>query len=282
MTDTRRALYERRMTRVIDHIHDNPDGDLSLDRLAEVAGLSRFHFHRIYVAMTGETVAATARRMRLHRAAGLLLETDATVETIARRCGYTNRRSFAHAFRAAFGESPAAFRTGGGPLPAAGLRSTGETEMHPIEIIDTPARRLAAVGHRGPYPEIGRAFERLWAVVASHALMPAVRGMAAVYHDDPEAVEAAALRAHAGVLVATDTALPEGLEDVRLPGGRHAVMHFTGPYAGLGQAYRHLYGSWLPGSGQEPRDAPAYEIYLDDPRTTGPTACRTDIHLPLA
>ena len=61
--------YERRLRRVVDHIHDNPDGDLSLDRLADVAALSRFHFHRVYNAVVGETAANTVRRMRLHRAA---------------------------------------------------------------------------------------------------------------------------------------------------------------------------------------------------------------------
>ena len=61
--------YEKRLNRVIDHIHDNPAGDLSLDNLADVAALSRFHFHRVFAAMTGETAAQTVRRMRLHRAA---------------------------------------------------------------------------------------------------------------------------------------------------------------------------------------------------------------------
>ena len=46
-------------------------------------------------------------------------------------------------------------------------------------------------------------------------------------------------------------------------------------------AYRWLLGTWLPGSGREPADAPIFEAYLDDPRDTAPAALRTDIHLPL-
>jgi AraC family transcriptional regulator len=53
---------------VIDHIHANPAGDLSLDALADVAALSRFHFHRVFHAMTGETAADAVRRVRMHRA----------------------------------------------------------------------------------------------------------------------------------------------------------------------------------------------------------------------
>ena len=47
--------YEARLLRVIDDIHANPAGDLSLDALADVAALSRFRFHRVFRAMTGET-----------------------------------------------------------------------------------------------------------------------------------------------------------------------------------------------------------------------------------
>lgn len=56
--------YERRLMRVLDYIHDNPAGDLSLDALADVAALSRFHFHRVFRAMTGQTVAQAVRRLR--------------------------------------------------------------------------------------------------------------------------------------------------------------------------------------------------------------------------
>ena len=45
-----------------------------------------------------------------------------------------------------------------------------------------------------------------------------------------------------------------------IPGGEHAVLTFKGPYEGLGDAYRWLYGTWLPTSGREPNAAPAYEV----------------------
>lgn len=79
--------YERRMIRVLDHIHDQPAGGLSLDALAEVAALSRFHFHRVFHAMTGETVANTVRRMRLHRTATALVQDQTPIAAIARMVG---------------------------------------------------------------------------------------------------------------------------------------------------------------------------------------------------
>jgi len=46
-------------------------------------------------------------------------------------------------------------------------------------------------------------------------------------------------------------------------------------------AYRWLFGVWLPGSGYQEEDAPTFEVYLNDPRDTSPQDLLTDIHLPL-
>ena len=97
------ASYERRMIRVIEHIHADPAGDLSLDRLAEVAAMSRFHWHRVFHGMTGETCAQAVRRVRLHRAACWLVQTDWPVTQVAARAGYPDRHAFQRAFKAAYG-----------------------------------------------------------------------------------------------------------------------------------------------------------------------------------
>ena len=61
--------YGGRLERVLAYLADNLDRELDLDRLADVACFSPFHFHRIFHALQGETVAESVRRMRLHRAA---------------------------------------------------------------------------------------------------------------------------------------------------------------------------------------------------------------------
>ena len=85
--------------RVWRHIHDNPAGDLSLDQLADVAAMSRFHWHRVFHAMTGETCAQAVRRLRLYRAARWLIHKDWPVAEVAARAGYPNVNSFTRAFR---------------------------------------------------------------------------------------------------------------------------------------------------------------------------------------
>jgi AraC family transcriptional regulator len=78
----------------LQYIHENPDGDLSLDALADVALMSRFHWHRVFHAMTGETCAQAVKRIRLYRASSWLLGTDKTVAEIATAVGYPNIQSY--------------------------------------------------------------------------------------------------------------------------------------------------------------------------------------------
>ena len=273
--------YEKRLNRVVEHIHDNPGGDLSLDRLADVAALSRFHFHRVYLGVTGETVANTVRRMRLHRAAVALVQGSDSLALVARRVGYPNLASFSRAFAEAYQATPTAFRKRGELRPVPLHLIQKGPLMYPVTIRTDPARRLAAVPHKGAYPEIGRAFEKLGATIGPRGLFPQMGKMVGVYYDSPADTAAADLRSHAGFECGPEVPLAAPLEQVTLPAGRHAVLTYQGPYAGLPAAYDQLFGLWLPQSGEEPADSPVFEIYLNSPMDTAPDDLLTEICLPL-
>ncbi|MFS4581089.1 AraC family transcriptional regulator [Phaeobacter sp. C3_T13_0] len=275
--------YEDRILRVLEYIYDNPEGDLSLDALADVAAMSRFHWHRVFRALTGETCAQAVRRIRLHLAATALVKGKTSIETIGRDAGYPNARSFARAFADAYGASPAVFRKRGRLLPSnPNLNAQGEP-MFSTTIRSEPARRLAAIAHKGAYSEIGRSFEAFLALCTARNLWPQMRQLIGVYLDSPDTVPDAELRSYAGATIATADAitLPENMEEVLLPGGKTAVMTYKGPYSGIHAAYGDLFGAWLPQSGEEPADAPCYEIYLNDPHEVAPEELLTEICLPL-
>ncbi len=272
---------ERRMLRVIDHIHDNPAGDLSLDALADVAAFSRFHWHRVYRAVTGETAAQTVRRMRLHKAAIALAQGTDPVQRIAVQVGYADVSTLTRAFSDAYGMPPQAFRNRGELRPFPAHQPPKGPLMYPVTIRTDATRRLAAVPHKGAYHEINRAFEKLFATIAARGMMRVTNLMVGVYYDDPAATPAPDLRSHAGTIVGDDVALAAPLEEVRLPAGRHAVLTYTGPYAGLPAAYDQLYGIWLPQSGEAPADTPPFEVYLNSPMDVPPEKLVTEICMPL-
>lgn len=273
---------QTRIDRVLGHIRGNLAADLSLDCLADVAALSRFHFHRTFAAMTGETVAEAVRRARLNRAAVLLVTTRDPVDRIARMVGYPNPQSFARAYRAAFHQTPSRQRRAG-ILPDPLLpQNPGELAMYPVEIRTLPATRIAAIPHSGPYPQIGATFAALWQKLQATGLAAQITGPGiALYYDDPASIPAADLRSHAGVTVAAGAPLPPGFDELILPAGRAAVLTYKGPYSGLREPWSYLYGPWLGGSGALPGDLPPYERYLNDAMTTPPDELLTEIILPL-
>lgn len=271
---------EKRLLRVLDHIHDNPTGDLSLDALADVAAMSRFHFHRLFRAMTGETTAQTVRRMRMHRAAVALVQSTLPLAAIASSIGYPDATSFTRAFRDSYATSPAAFRRQGALRPVPSFLQKGPL-MYPIDLRTLPAQPLAAMPHKGPYPLINHAFEKLFAALAARNLLAETGYMIGVFYDDPAATAPEALTSHAAVQVPETLPCEAPLQRITLPAGRHAVLTFTGPYSGLPAAYDQLYGVWLPASGETPADAPSFEVYRNSPMDTPQEALITEIHLPL-
>lgn len=272
---------EKRLLRVLDHIHDNPAGDLSLDALSDVAAMSRFHWHRVFRAMTGETLAQAVRRIRMQRASYLLVMTDQPLAALAASVGMDNLASFNRCFTDAFLMSPATFRKRGELRPFVRTPPPRRAPMHPVTIRTEPPIRLAALPHKGAYHEISRAFQKLSAVMASRDLFRNAGRMIAVFYDDPQSVAEPDLRSHAGFELTGPADLAAPLEAVALAGGRHAVLTYKGPYAGLPAAYDELFGVWLPNSGEEPADTPSFEVYLNTPMETAPEDLVTELHLPL-
>lgn len=99
-----RAEYVARINRVMDYIERHLDEDLSLEVIANIACFSAFHFHRIFAAMTGETLNQFVRRLRAEKAAGqLILNLGKTVTEIALDCGFSGSAAFARTFKEFFG-----------------------------------------------------------------------------------------------------------------------------------------------------------------------------------
>src|SRR5215467_6244799 len=101
--------YARRINRVIDYIRDNLDCTVTLEELAKVACFSEFHFHRIFSAVSGETLNNFTNRLRLEKAARLLRYSDRSLTDIALDCGFSSSATFSRAFRSGYDTSPSQF-----------------------------------------------------------------------------------------------------------------------------------------------------------------------------
>jgi AraC family transcriptional regulator len=103
--------YKRRVCKAMNFVSHHLDRDLTLGEIAEVACFSKFHFHRIFKAVVGETIAGFTRRLRLECAANCLLaNSHEDITTIAINNGFSSSQNFATAFRQHFGMTPSEFR----------------------------------------------------------------------------------------------------------------------------------------------------------------------------
>ena len=273
--------YDTRISRVIDYIYSNPSADLSLDCLADVAAMSRFHWHRVFSALTGESCAQIVRRVRMHRAAFWLVQTEWPLAKIAREVGYNNTQSFTRAFREVFDAKPLEIRAAQAQHVLTLRCKEGDEDMYEVKVEDAPKRRLAAMAHVGPYNGVSKSYEKVAAVFTIRDLWKHARGMVGIYYDDPSTVPEAELRSHAAVELADDVVVPDPLEEVLIRGDESAVLVMKGAYTGLQEAYAWLYGQWLPQSGRMPADQPSYEVYLNSPMDTAPADLLTQIYVPL-
>jgi AraC family transcriptional regulator len=92
------------------YIREHLNEPLPRDVLAEVAGFSIPHFHRVFTAQTGESAASYIRRMRLERAARKLRMGAVDITEVALAAGYESHAAFGKAFKGQFGLSPSEFR----------------------------------------------------------------------------------------------------------------------------------------------------------------------------
>ncbi len=103
--------YIQRVNAIIDFIDANLNTDLSLESLSEMAAFSPFHFHRIFLEITGETPNTFITRKRVEKIASILLVgTDEPLNDLAYRYGFSCGNSFSRAFRKFYGVTPSQYR----------------------------------------------------------------------------------------------------------------------------------------------------------------------------
>jgi len=95
--------------RAINYIEDNPDRAISLQELAAAAGLSRFHFGRVFKRQLGVSPAKYVEQMRIEQAKLMIVEAQMSLASIAQVVGFADQSHFTRRFRAHEGCTPAQF-----------------------------------------------------------------------------------------------------------------------------------------------------------------------------
>jgi AraC family transcriptional regulator len=147
--------YGQRLRRVLTYVEEHLDEDLSLNKLAQLACLSPYHFHRIYRSMPGEKVAQTVRRLRLHQAGADLSSSGTPTTEVAKQAGFSTVEGFTRAFADDCGLPPGVFRD---------RQSTGrqgDPLMDRAAVSEFGGVCIAGLEHRGAYTLTGHEFAQL-------------------------------------------------------------------------------------------------------------------------
>ena len=108
-----RTARPRSIELILKHIHDRLHEPLEVPALADLAGLSRSHFSRVFRRCEGVSPAEYIFASRMRRAASRLVRSDEPVKQVSHDCGFDDPNYFAKAFRKRYGASPTEFRATG-------------------------------------------------------------------------------------------------------------------------------------------------------------------------
>jgi len=288
--------YRSRINKTMDYIESDLGRQFTLEELASVANFSRFHFHRIFLGMVGETPFQFIQRLRLERIASLVQsQPRESITDIAFRCGFQDLSVFSRSFRASFGLSATEFRktsrekSNTGQVESNTCQSDQKVSMYfcfetktikwrspmkslqSVEVKALPEMTVAYFRHTGPYKGNGQLFESLWNKLFSWA---GPRGLIGgpgfnsliIYHDDPNITSEDKLRMSVCITVPADTKVAGEIGRMVVEGGHYVMARFQLGEKEFQEAWEWVYGSWFPSSGYQPDDKPCFEMYPEEPR----------------
>lgn len=294
----------RELLRVVHHLRRRPDHHATLEELAARAGWSRFHLHRAFHGLLGETPKRYTLRLSLERAATRLISTGDSILSIALDAGFSSHEVFTRAFRRRFGRTPYAYRRALAHTPAAtrerhcaivgasgpciGLfhvstsSQARRTLMPTLSIArcELPAQPALVVrsqiGRHELAKTIGEGLGKTFPYAQKAGIAIAGRPFARYLSSGPGLITV-----EVGMPVAVAAAGAGDVEAVTLPAGPAALAVHAGPYDQLSETYVAI-ERWFEANGCRRNGAP-WESYITDPADLpNPADWRTEMYWPMA
>ncbi|MEE4178512.1 MAG: GyrI-like domain-containing protein [Bacteroides sp.] len=288
--------YVSRINRTFDYIETNLEKPMTLEELAGVANFSKFHFNRIFHSIVGETPFQFILRIRIEKAAMLMLTNKyESISEIAYKCGFSDISIFSRNFRNYFHMSASQYRIKKGKNSnlSQADSNTHQDEERPtqyfcpelrtikwrtkmklnksVEVKDLPKMTLAYIRHIGPYQGDDQLFERIWNKLFSWAGPRGLIGgedfkSLVIYHDDPNVTLGDKLRMSVCITVPPETRVEGEIGKMEIEAAKYVIARFELTAQDFQQAWDWVFGQWFPTSGYQPDDKPCFEMYPEEPK----------------
>lgn len=275
------ADYRNRINRVFEFIDKNLDADLSLNKVAEVAFFSPFHFHRVFKFVTNETLNQYVTRQRIEKSALDLLHKNITATEVARKYGFADNSSFSRTFKKYFGVSPTVFKNQNtnrhskiSQLESKNGQAYPDYEKYiciidnlkkwiamnaKIEIKEMPKMELAYVSNIGAQ-HLGTAFGKLIKWATPKGLMNEKTKMVTIYHDSFKVTEADKVRMSASILLNESVEVSGEIGLTSIEEGKFIVGSFEITVDEFEKSWTGLF-LWMNENGCKKADRNPFEIY---------------------
>lgn len=271
----------KRLQRAIDFIEEHINDEITIADVANAVAFSQWHFQVVFHAIIGDTVKEYIRKRRLTLAAQALISSKERIIEVGFSAGFESQAAFTRAFKAQFHLSPAAVRKQGvqAIMPLCKPKIT-QTYIHHLtkgltmEPLIKNLDAMIAVGLQTHFitaaspnfnglqviPPLWQEFNRRYHEI-NHLVGEEKMGVTFPKWEgqDKSDLENMLYIACAAVTAAHD--VPKGMVRVDIPKGRYAIFTHKGKVDGIAHTMQYIYGSWLPKSDHQLRDAPHLERY---------------------
>lgn len=291
LTDRNREHYQNRVEKAIQFMSSHLAEDVNLEATARAAGFSPFHFHRLFTAITGETPQDFLIRLRMEKAANILVKSPAmSITEIAFACGYSSTSAFGRSFKRFYGIPAGEYarirKAQNFPqswVAAKPKTSEPKFELPEVTIKPMPALHLAVFKSHSGYSPAGikSAWERVFHWAQGRGIPIPTTGLIAISYDDPEITEMKHCRYYACLNVPETIRHDTRAGIIDIPAHRAAVCRLSCQADQIMPAYRVIYRDWLPQSGFLITDLPPYEVYYDAPDVNPASKYVFDLCIPV-
>lgn len=282
--------YLEQINKVQDYIENHLEEQLTVSQLSQIANFSAYHFQRLFAYSTGETLYGFVKRLRLERAAYLLLtDRQRAVTDIAMRVGFSNQAAFAKAFKARYGISSSCYRKTtrtNEKLVTSNEQTFDEDKtiapLH-IEIRYEQAIQLIYIRYTGAYKGdsnlFRHMFNKLYRWAEQRQLITFATRWFVIYHDFGSETDDAYLRFSVCMSVKGNVAVSGDVGLLTLSNGLYSVGSFIVGANEYERAWQYMYTQWLPSSAYQLDDRFSLEHY--PPRQQQKDKQRVEIYIPV-
>jgi len=248
------------------YIYKYIDTNISLEELAKLNSVSKYHFHRIFKEETGENLFERISSIRLQKAANLLItNTHSTISEIAGLCGYASHASFIKAFKKRFSYTPTQWKNGSYKNFSKDKHDFEDDfyesfkDIQPI-IKVMPTKNCAYIRHKGyNRTSLSQLWQRLLAFAYEHDLKDCTQ--IGLYHDNTIIIPHDQCSYIAALEVDDSFEPTQSIGKFEVFESLYAVFHHEGTYGDICKLMTYIYHYWMPDSGYEAKTLPAYAIY---------------------